>query len=65
MQQKSYFPFIFQYEFEGSFLEIYNETIRDLLGNQEGAKHEIKIANNDVTVTNLTTVQITSEDQVI
>ena len=56
----------FQYEFEGSFLEIYNEKIRDLLGNHEAdVKHDIKIADNDSSVTNLTTVQITSENQVI
>lgn len=57
-----------QYEFEGSFLEIYNETIRDLLGNHAAdVKHEIKLTGtggNDVMVTNLTTLKITCEDQI-
>lgn len=52
---------------EASFLEIYNETIRDLLGNGKEDKHDIKLNGpntNDVTVTNLTLVNIVSEDQV-
>ncbi|XP_045175313.2 carboxy-terminal kinesin 2-like isoform X2 [Mercenaria mercenaria] len=57
-----------QYEFEGLFLEIYNETIRDLLGNHAAdVKHEIKMTGtggNDVMVTNLTTVPITCENQI-
>ena len=58
-----------QYTMEASFLEIYNETIRDLLtsGNSD-AKLEIKINPNnasDVYVTNLTPVVVTSETQVI
>lgn len=58
-----------QYEFEASFLEIYNETIRDLLGNNsDDQKHDIKMTGSadkkDVMVTNLTTVMVTSEDQV-
>ena len=57
-----------QYQFEAMFLEIYNETIRDLLGSHApDVKHEIKLtggAGNDVTVTNLTTVNVTSEAQV-
>ena len=61
----------FQYDLEASFLEIYNETIRDLLGSNNNTKHEIKqvITNNgkqanDVLVTNLRTVAVTSSDQV-
>lgn len=58
-----------QYEFEASFLEIYNETIRDLLGNNsDDQKHDIKMTGSadkkDVMVTNLTTVMVTLEDQV-
>ena len=58
----------FQYEFEASFLEIYNESIRDLLTNHGAdVKHEIKLTgtgSNDVTVTNLTTINVSSEAQV-
>ncbi|KAK3596665.1 hypothetical protein CHS0354_038897 [Potamilus streckersoni] len=57
-----------QYQFEASFLEIYNETIRDLLGSlKEEVKHEIKLAgqgNNEVVVTNLTIVPVTTEEQI-
>lgn len=57
-----------QYSMEGSFLEIYNETIRDLLGNgKDDLKHEIKLTgttSNDVTVTNLTLVTVESEGQI-
>lgn len=50
-------------------MEIYNETIRDLLGNNsDDQKHDIKMTGSadkkDVMVTNLTTVMVTSEDQV-
>ena len=61
----------FQYDMEASFLEIYNETIRDLLSTDANIKHEIKqvaINNgkqaNDVVVTNLKTVAVQSSDQV-
>ena len=40
------------YKIEASFLEIYNEQIRDLLGPANGT-HEIRIVNNEVVVTNL------------
>lgn len=61
-----------QYTIEASFLEIYNETIRDLLGSGDSnTKHEIKIVNPsntggacEVTVTNVKTVTVTSETQV-
>lgn len=58
---------------EASFLEIYNETLRDLLGSGDAnLKHEIKLVNggnatgnaNEVMVTNIKTVGVTSEDQV-
>mgnify|MGYP002803954262 CR=1 FL=1 len=60
-----------KYDMEASFLEIYNETIRDLLSADQNIKHEIKqvaINNgkqaNDVVVTNLKTVAVQSSDQV-
>jgi kinesin family protein C1 len=65
--------FVFlQYDMEASFLEIYNETIRDLLAAGDATtKHEIKqvVTNNgkqanDVFVTNLKTVSVKSTDQV-
>ena len=40
------------YKIEASFLEIYNEQIRDLLGNGS-SNHEIRLVNNEVVVTNL------------
>ncbi len=61
-----------QYTMEASFLEIYNETLRDLLtpptssGGSE--KLEIRLAaggnSSEVHVTNLTVVEVTSEAQV-
>ena len=53
-------------------MEIYNEAIRDLLGcDNSNLKHEIKLTSgsngsgvNDVTVTNLTTMEVTSKSQV-
>lgn len=58
-----------QYEMEVSFLEIYNETIRDLLGNgqDDNVKHEIKMASAnsmDVVVTNLTSVKVKNLSEV-
>ncbi|KAL4236725.1 Kinesin-like protein kifc1 [Mactra antiquata] len=57
-----------QYGFEASFLEIYNETIRDLLGNHgNDVKHDIKMTGTtggDVMVTNLTTVPVSAEHQI-
>lgn len=61
-----------QYEMEGSFLEIYNEGIRDLLGSgDQNLKHDIKLVAtdngkqaSDILVTNLNTVNVTSSDQV-
>ena len=59
---------LLQYQFDGSFLEIYNETIRDLLGNgKDDVKHDIKMtgnASNDVMVTNLTVLPVTSPEKV-
>ena len=47
------------YEFEASYLEIYNEAIRDLLEDQSASsssssKHEIRHTNGKTTVTDLT-----------
>ncbi|XP_033751751.1 carboxy-terminal kinesin 2-like [Pecten maximus] len=57
-----------KYNMEASFLEIYNETIRDLLGNgKDELKHEIKLtgtSSNDVTVTNLTLVTVETDKQI-
>ncbi|KAK3747622.1 hypothetical protein QZH41_013670, partial [Actinostola sp. cb2023] len=61
------------YKMEASFLEIYNEIIRDLLGSgSETIKHDIKMVNNGKTngessemmVTNLKVVEAESEAQV-
>ena len=44
------------YKMKASFLEIYNEDIRDLLASEKGLKYEIKridTKTNDVYVTNL------------
>lgn len=50
---------------EASFLEIYNETIRDLLGNPgKDEKYEIKSASGEIVVTNLTIVTVTQPRQV-
>ncbi len=60
--------FLFQYEFEASFLEIYNETIRDLLGNgKEEVKHDIKMVaanSTEVVVTNVTLTKVDKQEQV-
>ena len=59
-----------QYQMEASFVEIYNETLRDLLATSTSngdTKHEIKMDPNrpgEVYVTNLTPMQVTSEAQV-
>ena len=58
----------FQYEFTVSFLEIYNEVIRDLLGSgKDDAKHEIRLVaagSSEIFVTDLTTINVNNQEQV-
>ncbi|PIN88440.1 hypothetical protein AB205_0079560, partial [Aquarana catesbeiana] len=58
-----------QYKFTASFLEIYNETIKDLLVNRPDKKHEYEIrkvntTSNEVYVTNLRYVEVSSVEEV-
>ncbi|XP_071981336.1 kinesin-like protein KIFC1 isoform X2 [Engystomops pustulosus] len=58
-----------QYKFTASFLEIYNETLRDLLINRPDKKLEYDIrkvssSSNDVHVTNLRYVEVSSVEEV-
>ncbi|KAG9042950.1 kinesin-like nuclear fusion protein [Tulasnella sp. UAMH 9824] len=53
------------YRMEGQFLEIYNETIVDLLGKGNDGKHEIKHEKNGrTTVTDVVVYPLRSPDQV-
>ena len=54
------------YAMEGSFVEIYNETIRDLLGDGDlNRKHEIKHNDSKTTVTGINTEILHSPEGVI
>ncbi|KAG0344830.1 kinesin-like nuclear fusion protein [Podila humilis] len=61
-----------KYTMEGQYVEIYNETINDLLGNystsaadQNGKRHEIRHGpDGKTTITDITTVVLTSPERV-
>lgn len=58
-----------QYKMEGSFIEVYNEDLNDLLGKAselDKKKHEIKhdMAKGKTTITNITTVDLDSPGKV-
>ncbi|EPQ56718.1 kinesin-domain-containing protein [Gloeophyllum trabeum ATCC 11539] len=55
-----------EYKMEGQFLEIYNETINDLLGKDEfdKKKHEIKHDKSGTRVTDIVTIPLRSATQV-
>ncbi|XP_071881163.1 carboxy-terminal kinesin 2 isoform X1 [Anas platyrhynchos] len=57
-----------QYSFSASFLEIYNEALRDLLGGDRGGELEIRhvsSASKELHVPNLRCVPVASEDEVL
>ncbi|KAG4097061.1 kinesin-domain-containing protein [Neocallimastix lanati (nom. inval.)] len=56
-----------KYEMEGQYLEIYNETVRDLLGNGDlSKKHEIKhnLHTGKTVVTDTTVIKVHTPEQV-
>lgn len=56
-----------KYSFSASFLEIYNEALRDLLGGDRGGELEIRhisSASKELHVPNLRCVPVASEDEV-
>ncbi|XP_071888457.1 carboxy-terminal kinesin 2-like [Anas platyrhynchos] len=57
-----------QYSFSASFLEIYSEALRDLLGGDRGGELEIRhvsSASKELHVPNLRCVPVASEDEVL
>lgn len=59
---------LLQFTFTASFVEIYNETLRDLLYTGKASKRpELdvhKLPSGDVTISHLTYEKVSSEDQV-
>ena len=58
-----------RYTMEGSFIEVYNEELNDLLGkanDMDKKKHEIKhdLAKGKTTITNITTVELDAPSKV-
>lgn len=56
-----------KYEFQGSYLEIYNESIRDLLqsdGPNDSKPHEIKHIDGKTIVTDLTIRKLSDQEDV-
>ena len=58
-----------QYTMEGSFIEVYNEELNDLLGkanDMDKKKHEIKhdLVKSKTTITNITTVELDAPSKV-
>ena len=56
------------YKLEASFLEIYNEEIRDLLATEKNLKYDVKMADSkgaEVYVSNLKVEEVTCEDEIV
>lgn len=57
-----------KYKMEGSFVEVYNEEIRDLLGEDDKGqkKHEVHhdLLNGETTITNATILNLDNKEQV-
>lgn len=53
------------FAFEASYLEIYNESIRDLISDESGAKYEIRHTNGKTTVTDLLVQPVTGPQEVL